>query len=295
MTCKILFRLSNLGEPVNNENVSNGVLSLPSNDYPKSYKPGDPIFDLRFQLNAASKVARKGVFHTNIPPSYKDEFDRNKYYNHSIESSFHQDISFTIPLYKPGAYNYYISYEDENGNDKETEKFYFNVPPHLTIDGNFVPFNAINVETVISKWIGLYDRWPKFFKNIKAKGYNMIHFTPLHERGESDSPYSIYDQLKWDPKIFSDQKKAVDQIHKVLNDNELLSLTDVVWNHTANNSEWLKDAPNSGYNKHTAPHLTPAIELDGALLEFSEKLQEYGFPTAIENESDLSKVLQRRV
>lgn len=292
MTSKILFRLSNLGEPVNNENVNNGVLSLPSNDYPKNYKPGDPIFDLQFQLNAASKVARKGVFHTNAPPSYKDEFDRYKYYDYSIESSFHQDISFTIPLYKPGAYNYYISYEDENGCDKETEKFYYNVPPHLAIDGKYVPFNAINVETVISKWIGLYDRWPKFFENIKAKGYNMIHFTPLQERGESDSPYSIYDQLKWDPEIFSDQKKAVEQIHKVLNENGLLSLTDVVWNHTANNSEWLKDAPDSGYNEYTAPHLIPAIELDGALLEFSKRLAELNLPTTIENESDLGKIME---
>lgn len=120
----------------------------------------------------------------------------------------------------------------------------------------------------------------------------MIHFTPLQERGESDSPYSIYDQLKWDPKIFPDQKKAVEQIHKVLNENGLLSLTDVVWNHTANNSEWLKDAPDSGYNEYTAPHLIPAIELDGALLEFSKKLAELNLPTTIENESDLGKVME---
>ena len=35
----------------------------------------------------------------------------------------------------------------------------------------------------------------------------MIHFTPLQERGESDSPYSIYDQLKFDPKIFPGSDK----------------------------------------------------------------------------------------
>lgn len=154
---------------MNNENVNNGVLSLPSNDYPKELQTGGPHIRLASQLNAASKVARKGVFHTNAPPSYKDEFDRYKYYDYSIESSFHQDISFTIPLYKPGAYNYYISYEDENGCDKETEKFYYNVPPHLAIDGKYVPFNAINVETVISKWIDCTIAGQKFLKNKKQR------------------------------------------------------------------------------------------------------------------------------
>ncbi|KAI5963823.1 GDB1 [Candida pseudojiufengensis] len=289
----ILFRLSNLGTPVNNENINNGVLSLPSNDYPKDYKPGDIIFNLQFQLNAASKVSRNGKFYINVPNSYDEEFDRYKYREIPIDSSFHEDIKIEIPIYKPGAYNYYIKYEDEKG-EQTTEKYYFNVPPHLSINGQFVPFNDINVETVISKWIGSYDRWPTIFKNIKEKGYNMIHFTPLQERGESNSPYSIYDQLKWDPTIFGkDEKDATKKIHKVLNDNELLSLTDVVWNHTANNSEWLKDAPDSGYNQDTAPHLIPAIELDEALLKFSENLNQYDLPTSIKNESDLSQIVSK--
>ncbi|WLF80540.1 bifunctional 4-alpha-glucanotransferase/amylo-alpha-1,6-glucosidase [Lodderomyces elongisporus] len=287
----ILFRLSNLGEPVNNENIKNGVLTLPADDYPQGFKSGDALFELRFQLNAASQVSRKGVFHTNVPKSFDIDFDRNKHNAYPIESSFHQDITINIPIYKPGAYNYYFTYEDENGNEKETAKFYFNVPPHLELDGKFVPFNSINVETVVSKWIGPYERWNKFFGIVKAKGYNMVHFTPLQQRGESDSPYSIYDQLKWDPKIFSDQSKATKEIHKVLNDNKLLSITDVVWNHTANNSEWLKSAPESGYTQDTAPHLNAAIELDAKLLEFSEKLEDLGLPTAIESEDDLQKIV----
>ncbi|KAI5954892.1 GDB1 [Candida jiufengensis] len=287
----ILFRLSNLGQPVNNENINNGVLSLPSNDYPKTYKPGDIIFNLQFQLNAASKISRKGKLYVNVPNTYDEEFDRYKYKEISIDSSFHEDILIKIPIFKPGAYNYYIKYEDDQG-EQTTDKYYFNVPPHLSINGQFIPFNAINVETVISKWIGSYDRWPKIFQNIKAKGYNTIHFTPLQERGESNSPYSIYDQLKWDPEIFGKDNDATKKIHTVLNDNELLSLTDVVWNHTANNSEWLKDAPDSGYNQDTAPHLISAIELDEALLKFSENLKEYDLPTTIENESDLNKIIE---
>ena len=288
----VLFRLSNLGEPINNENIANGVLILPVVELPSNYKPGDALFQLRFQLNAASKVSRNGTLYTNVPSKCEQDFDRNTHYQYPIKSSFHEDITITVPIYKPGSYNYYIEYDDEEDIKKTTEKYYFNVPPNLTINGKFVPFNNVNVETVVSKWIGPYENWDKFFKIVAQKGYNMIHFTPLQERGESDSPYSIYDQLKFDPKIFpGSDKDAIQKIHKVLNDNQLLSLTDVVWNHTANNSEWLREHPDSGYNATTAPHLIPAIELDKALLEFSHSLQELGLPTVLESEADLQKVM----
>ena len=288
----ILFRLSNLGEPVNNEDINNGVLILPAFELPKNYKPGDLLFNVKFELNAASKVSRKGVFHTNVPPKYEQDFDRNTYFKTAINTSFHKDIKFNLPIYKPGAYDYYITYNDENDKPQTTKKYYFIVSPNLTINGKFVPFNNISVETVVSKWIGPYENWDKFFKNVRSKGYNMIHFTPLQERGESDSPYSIYDQLRFDPEIFKDQKLATKQIHKVLNDNDLLSLTDVVWNHTANNSAWLREFPDSGYNATTAPHLIPAIELDGELLEFSKNLKNLGLPTDIKSENDLQIVLE---
>ena len=54
----------------------------------------------------------------------------------------------------------------------------------------------------------------------------------------------------------------------------LLGLTDVVWNHTADNSKWLQEHPEVGYNVSTAPWLEAALELDTSLLEFSSKLAE---------------------
>ncbi|KAG7661723.1 GDB1 [[Candida] subhashii] len=288
----ILFRLSNLGEPVNNENISNGIFTLPPVELPKSYKPGDVIFEIHFQLNAASKVTKNGTFFTNIPTNYKQDFDRHKHASFPIHSSFHQDITIVVPIYKPGAYNYYITYDDENDSRITTDKYYFNVLPNLTIDGQYVAFNSINVQTVISKWIGPLSNWDKFFGIVAGKGYNMIHFTPLQERGESDSPYSIYDQLKYDHHIFKDNKTAPAEIQKVLHKHKLLSLTDVVWNHTANNSDWLREYPDAGYNATTAPHLTPAIELDAALLEFSSKLEEFDLPVDIKDEKDLKKIIE---
>ena len=165
----VLFRLSNLGEPVNNENIANGVLILPVVELPSNYKPGDALFQLRFQLNAASKVSRNGTLYTNVPSKYEQDFDRNTHYQYPIKSSFHEDITITVPIYKPGSYNYYIEYDDEEDN-KTTEKYYFNVPPNLTINGKFVPFNNINVETVVSKWIGPYENWDKFSRLWHKRG-----------------------------------------------------------------------------------------------------------------------------
>jgi glycogen debranching enzyme len=71
----------------------------------------------------------------------------------------------------------------------------------------------------------------------------------------------------------------------------LLGLTDVVWNHTADNSKWLQEHPEVGYNVSTAPWLRSALELDTKLLEFSRDLKSLGFPTDLETVDDLLKVM----
>ncbi|GME77301.1 unnamed protein product [Ambrosiozyma monospora] len=71
----------------------------------------------------------------------------------------------------------------------------------------------------------------------------------------------------------------------------ILSLTDVVFNHTANNSPWIRDHPEVGYNAETAPHLTSAIELDKLLLHFSKYMKLHGYPSLIKDTSDLLKVM----
>lgn len=134
--------------------------------------------------------------------------------------------------------------------------------------------------------------WEGHLRGISARGYNMIHFTPLQQRGESNSPYSIYDQLAWDPECFpngeSDVKKLVASMEK---NHGLLGLTDVVWNHTANNSKWLQEHPEVGYNVSTAPWLRSALELDTELLQFSQDLSKHGLPTTLKSEDDLIKIM----
>jgi glycogen debranching enzyme len=100
--------------------------------------------------------------------------------------------------------------------------------------------------------MGPISEWRKHFAEAKERGYTMLHYTPLQERGESDSPYSIRDQFKYDPSMFATKESdggqaKISEILKIARDEYgLLSLTDVVLNHTANDSPWLVDHPESG-------------------------------------------------
>ena len=83
-------------------------------------------------------------------------------------------------------------------------------------------------------------------------------------------------------------KKLVDSME---NNYGLLGLTDVVWNHTADNSKWLQEHPEVGYNVSTAPWLRSALELDTELLKLSKNLSKLGLPTTLKSEEDLLKIM----
>lgn len=53
------------------------------------------------------------------------------------------------------------------------------------------------------------------------------------------------------------------------NDWNVLSLTDLVYNHTANESPWILDNPDCSYNMINSPHLKPAYLMDRILWNFS--------------------------
>jgi len=118
-----------------------------------------------------------------------------------------------------------------------------------------LPTDGLVIQSVIAKWMGTIDQWDKHLDVTRDRGYNMLHFTPLQQRGESGSPYSIYDQMAFDDALFKNgtrmsvqarQQGVKELLAEIKKQWGILSLTDVVWNHTANNSEWLHDHPESG-------------------------------------------------
>ena len=119
----------------------------------------------------------------------------------------------------------------------------------------------------------------------------------LQELGASGSAYALRDLFKLNPSFglgikMSDIERLVKQLYE---DYEMLSFTDLVLNHAANESEWLASHPNCVYNLSNAPHLRPAFLVDCALARFSTEIErgewvEAGIPSEITNEAHLDAI-----
>lgn len=73
----------------------------------------------------------------------------------------------------------------------------------------------------------------------------------------------------------------------------MLSICDIVLNHTANESVWLKDHPECTYNLQNCPYLKPAYLLDIALFNFSMEVSKgiwelNGIPEEVSSEEHLN-------
>ena len=190
---------------------------------------------------------------------------------------FSKPIKVDLPISCAGAFVYWVEFDGEVPDTRvKGREGYFNVDPLLLVkprvpilssdlvinpkrdlepgDVN-LPLDGISMITLVSKWMGPVSGWRNHFQEAKDRGYNMIHWTPIQERGESDSPYSIRNQLAYDPSMFDDKSdfekdggvsKVEELIHIAREEYGLLSLTDVVLNHTSNDCPWLSEHPEAG-------------------------------------------------
>jgi glycogen debranching enzyme len=146
---------------------------------------------------------------------------------------------------------------------------YFLVDPILRV-GRYderLLLDSICCQTVLTKSLGPFPEWSDRLRVAKESGYNMIHFTPVQELGLSNSSYCIKEQLKLNP-LFStaDKVYTFTELNELVNmmkeEWEVLSLTDLVFNHTANESPWIREHPECSFNLVNSPHLKPAYLLD---------------------------------
>ncbi|KAJ5963929.1 Glycogen debranching enzyme metazoa [Penicillium vulpinum] len=276
-----------------------------SPDVPGGYiylaPPPKSGYVLRFIIEGTSSICRQGSLWVNIPEEGKP-FERYSFREFRLQPNFNENIQIDIPVTSAGAFAFYTTYSplpefsvEEVPAPKPTQTpiHYIDVSPRLTLQGRELPLNALSIFSVISKFMGAYPTdWDRHLRGIGQRNYNMVHFTPLMQRGASNSPYSIFDQLAFDGAFFPNGEDDVAKmVAKMEKDYGLLTLTDVVWNHTAHNSKWLEEHPESGYSVKTAPWLEAALELDSALLEFGDSLQDVGLPTEFKTEEDLVTVM----
>lgn len=214
---------------------------------------------------------------------------------------FNVDPIITLPIRSPF---FPTSAESTNTHTQPTTSILDNTSAGKVIDadgpGQHLPLDALSILSIIAKWQGPINDWEKHYAEAARRGYNFIHYTPLQSRGASGSPYSIYNQLTFDEALLkggkdSDGDGGEKQIRETLDGAKkkygLGSLTDVVLNHTANNSPFLLDHPEAGYSVGNTPHLAPALELDDAMVALSGDLASKGLPTTINSEGDLMAVM----
>lgn len=162
--------------------------------------------------------------------------------------------------------------------------------------------DGLVIQSVTAKWMGNLEDWQPHLDLMSKRGYNMLHFPPLQVRGISNSPYSIGDQLDYSDDLFTHLSKqkltpekktaAIKQeFERIRTKYGMLSMIDIVLNHTANSSDWLLDHPEAGYNALNSPHLEPALVLDRTLFQFSQDFQKHDLPLNIKSESDLQKIV----
>nr|POE51750.1 glycogen debranching enzyme [Quercus suber] len=264
--------------------------------------PTIPAYSIRFEIDGTSSICRQGSLWVNIPGK-GEHFDRRTYREFKLKPSFNEILKIDVPVHIAGAFSFYCSYtplppfsttKTEAPQPIKSPEYFIDVSPSLHVQKQRVPLDSISIISLLSKFMGQYPHdWNNHLHGISERGYNMVHFTPLMVRGDSNSPYSIYDQHTFDPNVFPNGEQDIQEMTaKMENDYGLLGLTDVVWNHTANNSRWLEEHPECGYNISTAPHLRPAYELDSAFLKFSSNLANLGLPTHLGSVEDLLRIME---
>jgi glycogen debranching enzyme len=196
---------------------------------------------------------------------------------------------------------------------------YFIVEPDL----GYSP-NSISCQTHITKLLGPLNQWKQRLMVAWKSGYNMIHFTPPHQLGSSRSAYSISNQLKMDSAYlpsgyshvttpisctdacgkelslevdgsFVELKQLIDDLRT---NHGVLSIVDVVWNHTSFDTPWLIQHPEAGYNLFNSPHLRPAYKLDSVIYQFSCEIANgqwisHGIHPHISSEHDIRLICDR--
>ncbi|XP_072500200.1 glycogen debranching enzyme isoform X2 [Notamacropus eugenii] len=254
-------------------------------------------FELQFRLGPTLQGKTVTVY-TNYPHP-GEEFSRKNFrplaWENPTEREDDSDKYCRLNLQKAGSFQYYFTQENERRGGG-----YIVVDPvlHVGADNQVLHLDCVTLQTFLAKCLGPFDEWESRLRVAKESGYNMIHFTPLQTLGLSRSCYSLANQLELNPDFstpnkqytWSDVGQLVEKMKKEWN---VLCITDVVYNHTAANSKWIQEHPESAYNLVNSPHLKPAWVLDRALWHLScdvseGKYKEKGLPALIENDQQMN-------
>jgi glycogen debranching enzyme len=261
------------------------VLFLKENDFNfgklYKFKQGDNL-----HLKLSNSIIHKNIrVFCNLPHDKNETFNRAVYheyfwaFNESfiINDDFDRHVRINCNI--PGSFEFYFTIAEE-GSTKEYSVggSSFLIDPILKLhNGQQISFNSLQINTVITKLLGPFEEWISRLKVVKETGYNMIHFTPIQELSkQSNSSYCIKDHMKLINSAnknfehnLEDLKTLIDSIYR---DWNIFSICDLVYNHMANDSEFLQIYPQATYNLKNSRHLIPAFILDRILYHISKDI-----------------------
>lgn len=119
--------------------------------------------------------------------------------------------------------------------------------------------------------------------------------------GASNSSYSLSEQLKVNPLFNHEDGKATSfqdierLMSKIRKEWKMTSICDIVLNHTANESKWLEEHPETTYNCLNCPYMRPAYLIDAALHQFAMDVanglyEDRGIPPVVTTEDHLQAI-----
>ena len=218
-----------------------------------------------------------------------------------IENS--TSLVYEIELNNSGPVQFLFIYFDQQANiDRMTKPFYVIVHPDITIQNTKIDLSSIQLQTILSKSLGKIQSFEKYFEEASKLNFNYVHFTPIQKLGESESLYCLRDNTQINDIFFDDKNLSNDEklnqfknaIDIGRNKYGINSIVDIVLNHAADNSEWLSEHPECGYNLVNTPWLNCAYELDKILVDFSDKFSEcktrFKFQPYVHNEAELNEI-----
>ncbi|XP_060864608.1 glycogen debranching enzyme isoform X2 [Metopolophium dirhodum] len=256
---------------------------------------------LEFRMGP-SLFGRDVTIYTNIPAE-GSAFDRKTYRCLDWIREWSSDdiiiddssLSCLIQMNKAGSFHYYYEHK---GQKKGCG--YINVDPDLVAGNKDIPLESLQTVSVLAKCLGPFSSWKSKLQVANESGYNMVHFTPIQELGGSKSSYSLRNQLELNPSFndcnhkvtFGDIKTLTDEMKSEWN---ILSICDIVLNHTSNDSPWLLEHPESAYNLVNCPYLKPAYLLDYTFYHFTVEVSKgmwefYGVPVIVNSEEHLASI-----
>ncbi len=239
---------------------TNAVLSSPG----VYYIPADSY--LRFTLSSSLIAYDVRLF----CDYHSTDFKRGAY--HELSWSLTGDDRFAqILCTRPGPIHYHFEAKHLKGEGYVlVEPRLSNLHPNITADG-------IMCLSFLSKSLGKFEDWESRLAIAYHTNYNMIHFTPIQQLYKvSNSSYAISNHHVLNPlfgkdKTHEDIKELVD---KMAHEWNILSITDLVYNHAGNDLALLEQHPDAAYNLINSPHLKPAFLLDAILMQFTRDVHD---------------------